>query len=112
MFIPNSPRPPRGIAVSVCVGLLKKYCSPVWNLKSYHTAKLALLFLAVSLLLEAFHGAVFSSNSPPVLPSYIPRNGTLSARIVPASAPLPVASPDSEKLFAGTIVSLSWEDQL
>jgi hypothetical protein len=59
MFIPNSPSPPRGIAVSVCVGLLKKSCSPVWKLKSYHIAKLALLFLALSLLLEAFHDAVF-----------------------------------------------------
>jgi hypothetical protein len=47
MFIPNSPSPPRGIAVSVCVGLLKKSGSPVSNLKSYHTAKLALLFLAL-----------------------------------------------------------------
>jgi DinB family protein len=68
MFIPNSPSPPRGIAVSVCVGLLKKSGSPVSNLKSYHTAKLALLFRALpplSLLLEAFHGALFSSNSPP-----------------------------------------------
>ena len=38
MFIPNSPRPPRGIAVSVCVGLLKEFLSPSPNLKSYHTA--------------------------------------------------------------------------
>ena len=38
MFIPNSPSPPRGITLSVCVVLLKKYFSPLPNLKSYHTA--------------------------------------------------------------------------
>jgi hypothetical protein len=38
MFIPNSPSPPRGIAVSVCVVLLKECFSPSLNLKSYHSA--------------------------------------------------------------------------
>jgi len=41
MFIPNSPRPPKGIAVSVCVGLLKELLSPSLILKSYHTAPAA-----------------------------------------------------------------------
>jgi hypothetical protein len=40
MFIPNSPSPPRGITLSVCVGLLKKCFSPSPNLKSYHTVPL------------------------------------------------------------------------
>jgi len=35
MFIPNSPSPPSGIAVNVCVSLLNSFSFPI--LKSYHT---------------------------------------------------------------------------
>src|ERR1700740_1373479 len=109
MFIPNSPRPPRGIAVSVCVGLLKKSCSPVSNLKSYHTAKLALLFLALSLLLEAFHGAVLSS-TPGFALVYTPQRNAFGAHRSRQCATSRGPARFRETFFEGTIVSLSWED--
>src|SRR5215472_9203861 len=44
MFMPNSPSPPRGIAVSECVvllgALLKETLTPQCKRESYHTAKI------------------------------------------------------------------------
>src|ERR1700687_2214038 len=37
MFMPNSPRPPSGMAVRDCAGLLKKELSPWCNRESYHS---------------------------------------------------------------------------
>jgi hypothetical protein len=38
MFMPNSPRPPRGIAVRVCELLLNEASSPKRVAESYHRA--------------------------------------------------------------------------
>src|SRR5262249_24301131 len=37
MFMPNSPRPPRGIAKRDCEDLLKEISAPVVNKESYHS---------------------------------------------------------------------------
>src|SRR3979490_2507445 len=37
IFMPNSPRPPSGMAVRDCAGLLKKDLSPQCNRESYHS---------------------------------------------------------------------------
>src|SRR5882762_10224055 len=37
MFIPNSPRPPSGMAVRDCAGLLNEDLSPQCNRESYHS---------------------------------------------------------------------------
>src|SRR6266851_2020398 len=39
MFMPNSPRPPSGMAVRDCAGLLKKEVSPQCNRESYHSGR-------------------------------------------------------------------------
>src|ERR1700681_2664467 len=45
MFIPNSPRPPRGITVRDCVLLLKERLSPLCDLQSYHSVAASVLNL-------------------------------------------------------------------
>src|SRR5579859_7389999 len=40
MFMPNSPRPPSGMAVRDCAGLLKKEESPQCNRESYHSGEM------------------------------------------------------------------------
>src|SRR5205823_388410 len=38
MFMPNSPRPPRGIAKSDCRGLLNEMSAPIGTGEEYHSA--------------------------------------------------------------------------
>src|SRR3974390_3901806 len=88
MFIPNSPRPPRGIAVSVCVGLLKKSYSPLGEPQIVSHWCAAVLDRRVPLL----RGGLAKRRSFP----FLLRNGILPVRILRASVGLPAALPGAE----------------
>src|SRR6266852_2504079 len=78
MFIPNSPRPPRGIAVRDCADLLKEASSPRRERESYH--------IVVALEAEAERAGRFSPNSK--IEERFLRSGTAKAAVPPVEMTL------------------------
>src|SRR5882762_5888739 len=99
MFMPNSPRPPRGIAVRDCEDLLNDASTPGRKRESYHSGvdhqspRLKACAMATRITAPSVAAASEYKKPPPKIPSLVkiqpPRYEPISPRIMSVTQPKP-----------------------